>query len=241
MLPLFIEKLSQNMQNVDFKLSLKSNNKDDENIIKPNIETKQVQNNLVVNSINNQKQKEAISNKYNNININSTNPSANKHINNNFNVIDEIIEEEMFSRNSIVVSNADLELIILESAAESKSSDKFMKKIKSNHHNDKSKEPEKRQLQQKSNNAKSSSNIAPQNSKIKNNIKENKQKIFEENTLTNTLNTENSLPSNEVQTRQNLRTIRVSPDNALRNNLVKIDRQAKSKERQTVSKGNNLK
>ena len=60
MLPLFIEKLSQNMQNVDFKLSLKSNNKDDENIIKPNIETKQVQNNLVVNSINNQKQKEGL-------------------------------------------------------------------------------------------------------------------------------------------------------------------------------------
>ena len=220
------------MQNVDFKLTLNKveNNTNPYTNEKNNSEINETYATNNNNNVNNQKQKEAISNKYIFSHFNA-NLNTNKHINNNFNVIDEIIEEETFSRSSIKVNNADLELIILQST-DTKISDKFKNKNKNNLINqiDKTKEDKKQQLLRNGNNAKSSSNFASQNSKIKTYIKENKQKILVEGPVTNTINTEASLPSNnEVQSTRNFRTIRVSPDTALRNNFTKVEREAVSK------------
>ena len=234
MLPLFIEKLSQNMQNVDFKLSLNksptnpSNNNEKIMNSPENISSNNTNNYPTTNPsngvLNNQKQKEAITMKYNNLTNNSM--TTNKHINNNFNVIDEIVEEDLISRASISANNSDLEICILNGqTADQKISEKLKNKLKNNT------EKNKQQSFMKSTN-KSSSNLN-QTSKIKNYIKENKTKISTENPFPNNniVNTEFTTHLNESSTNRNIRTNRISPDYAL-------NRKENNKgEREGISKG----
>jgi hypothetical protein len=181
------------------------------------------------NNLNNQKQKDAISNKYNP--ANSSILSINKHINSNFNVIDEIAEEDLFSRASRVVSNGDLELIILQNQSEQQKSSEKIKNKNSNVVKPEKISTKPSQNLMKSSN-KSSANIgnnnAMKNNNLKSYIKENKQKLtFEPGLSINTnYSTESSIPSNELQTTRNTRTNRISPDTAI---IKKDTREATSK------------
>jgi hypothetical protein len=219
MLPLFLEKLSQNMQNVDFKLSLNkspTNPSFNDKVLKSpeansssNVNNN---NNTAVNTstgfLNNQKQKDAIIMKYNNMTNNSM--TSNKHINSNFNVIDEIVEEDLLSRASITINQSDLDICILNGqTADQKISDKLKNKNKSIN------EKIKQQSFMKSTN-KSSSNLN-QTSKIKSYIKENKTKMSSENPFlnSNVVHTEYTTQFNETPTNRIMRTNRISPDNVL--------------------------
>ena len=142
MIPLFIEKLSKNMQNLDFKLNFHVG-KTDEIIEKYPLDNSQ-QNKIFVaetSTTNNQKQKEAISNKYN-IQNSINNMNNTKNICNNFNVIDEINEEDNFSRTSVKMNNPELDYMILKSS-DTKISEKLKKKIQNNLNDNKVKDDKK--------------------------------------------------------------------------------------------------
>lgn len=253
---LFLEKLTQNMQNVDFKLSL-TNSSSNKQVEKPAQHSEPLStnanNNSSVNSsspvnpfssnkessngtYNNSKQKEIILNKYNlNNNNNNSSLSMTKHLN-NFNVIDEIAEEDMFSRASRVVSNADLELIIFQNQSEQqKISDKMKKnplkaeKTQPSLHNQ-----NKISTNLSKNNNKSSATlhtnaiITSKTNNVKSYIKDNKTKITTEpGQSINTNTPETSLPNYESNTTRNTRTNRISPDTAI----------TKKENRETVSRG----
>ena len=229
MIPLFIEKLSKNMKNLDFKLNFHVG-KTDEIIEKYPLDNSQ-QNKIFVaetSTTNNQKQKEAISNKYN-IQNSINNMNNTKNICNNFNVIDEINEEDNFSRTSVKMNNPELDYMILKSS-DTKISEKLKKKIQNNLNDNKVKDDKKPISLRSGNNAKSSANFISQNSKIKNYIKQNKQKINNSECPFLSINTEPSLPcNNEVQSTSNLKSSRVSPDTASRNNYARLDKQIMSK------------
>ena len=235
MLPLFLEKLSQNMQNVDFKLSL---NKSPTNPSKLNDKVINSPDNTSANNLNNnnnwyantttgflnnQKQKDAITMKYNNMTNNSM--TNNKNINNNFNVIDETVEEDLISRASITMHQSDLEICILNGqTADQKISEKLKNKNKA------ATEKTKQQSFMKSTN-KSSSNLN-QTSKIKSYIKENKTKISSENPFpsSNVVQTDYTIHFNESSTNRNMRTNRISPDYALnRKENNKVEREGHSR------------
>jgi len=235
MLPLFLEKLSQNMQNVDFKLSLNKSPTNPSNFNEKVMNSPEAtstnnlnnNNNLFSNTtsgfLNNQKQKDAITMKYNNMTNNSM--TNNKNINNNFNVIDETVEEDLISRASITVNQSDLEICILNGqTADQKISDKLKNKNKA------ALEKNKQQSFMKSTN-KSSSNLN-QTSKLKSYIKENKSKISSENPFpgSNIVQTDYTIHFNESSTNRNMRTNRISPDYALnRKENNKVEREGHSR------------
>ena len=232
MIPLFLEKLSQNMQNVDFKITLNKpsvNVNTNSNAGLNKIDQNEINNNIKESNISNQKQKEAISTKYNISNI-----SINKNVGNvtnNFNVIDEIIDEDVFSRNSKIVSNSDLELVILKSYNDENNKMKSKQKISEKYEKFEKKQNSLTNQLKLNQNIKSQSNILQNTSKIKTYIKENKQKILTENNQL-TINTIDTVqkPLNEIHsTRNSDKPNRLSPDTAKKYDQIKSEREFVSK------------